>query len=173
MQGSIPGLRVASETAAPQGTVALVFTDIRNSTALWETNPGMQNAMRIHHELMRRLIRAFDGYEVKTEGDAFMVSFFSVTSAVLWCFTVQLELLRADWPVELIMSEEGKELYGKAFLERTHTDANSAIFDRSTRRTHLSRTVCPNGCTHRSADLRAGPCQSSYGLPRSRCKSRC
>lgn len=112
LQGSIPGLRAASETAAPQGTVALVFTDIRNSTALWETNPGMQNAMRIHHELMRRLIRAFDGYEVKTEGDAFMVSFSSVTSAVLWCFTVQLELLRADWPVELVMSEEGKELYG-------------------------------------------------------------
>lgn len=112
-QGSVPGLRVADEVnAAPQGTVALVFTDIRNSTALWETNPGMQNAMRIHHELLRRLIRAFDGYEVKTEGDAFMVSFSSVTSAVLWCFTVQLELLRADWPIELIMSEEGKELYG-------------------------------------------------------------
>jgi adenylate cyclase len=73
----------------------------------------MQNSMRIHHDLLRRLIRAFDGYEVKTEGDAFMVSFSSVTSAVLWCFTVQLELLRADWPVELIMSEEGKELYGK------------------------------------------------------------
>lgn len=73
----------------------------------------MQNAMRIHHELLRRLIRAFDGYEVKTEGDAFMVSFSSVTSAALWAFTVQLELLRADWPAELIMSEEGKELYGK------------------------------------------------------------
>lgn len=113
VQGSIPGLRITDETAAPQGTVALVFTDIRNSTALWETNPGMQNSMRIHHDLLRRLIRAFDGYEVKTEGDAFMVSFSSVTSAVLWCFTVQLELLRADWPVELIMSEEGKELYGK------------------------------------------------------------
>ena len=111
VQGSIPGLRI-SDDAAPQGTVALVFTDIRNSTALWETNPGMQNSMRIHHELLRRLIRAFDGYEVKTEGDAFMVSFSSVTSAVLWCYTVQLELLRADWPVELIMSEEGKELYG-------------------------------------------------------------
>lgn len=112
-QGSVPGLRIAEDTAAPQGTVALVFTDIRNSTALWETNPGMQNAMRIHHELLRRLIRAFDGYEVKTEGDAFMVSFSSVTTAVLWAFTVQLELLRADWPAELLMSDEGKELYGR------------------------------------------------------------
>lgn len=97
------------EVAPPVGLVALVFTDIRNSTALWETNPGMQTAIRMHNQLLRRQLRAIGGYEVKTEGDAFMVSFPTVTSAFLWCLTVQLELLREDWPQEILDSEEGKE----------------------------------------------------------------
>ncbi|KAG0139944.1 hypothetical protein CROQUDRAFT_53997 [Cronartium quercuum f. sp. fusiforme G11] len=104
------------EVAPPTGMVALVFTDIRNSTSLWETNPGMQSAMRMHNQLLRRQLRAIGGYEVKTEGDAFMVSFPSVTSALLWCFTVQLELLREDWPQEILDSEDGKEIYDSSGL---------------------------------------------------------
>lgn len=98
------------EVAPPVGLVALVFTDIRNSTALWESNPGMQTAIRMHNQLLRRQLRAIGGYEVKTEGDSFMVSFPTVTSALLWCLTVQLELLREDWPQEILDSEEGKEI---------------------------------------------------------------
>ncbi|KAK4054665.1 cysteinyl-tRNA synthetase [Microbotryomycetes sp. JL221] len=98
------------EVAPPVGMVALVFTDIRNSTALWESNPGMQSAIRMHNQLLRRQLRAIGGYEVKTEGDAFMVSFPTVPSALLWCLTVQLELLREDWPQEILDSEEGKEI---------------------------------------------------------------
>lgn len=101
---------VEREIAPPVGMVALVFTDIRNSTALWESNPGMQTAIRMHNQLLRRQLRAIGGYEVKTEGDAFMVSFPTVTSALLWCLTVQLELLREDWPQEILDSEEGREI---------------------------------------------------------------
>lgn len=98
------------EVPPPVGLVALVFTDIRNSTALWESNPGMQTAIRMHNQLLRRQLRAIGGYEVKTEGDAFMVSFPTVTSALLWCLTCQVELLREDWPQEILDSEEGKEI---------------------------------------------------------------
>lgn len=98
------------EVQPPVGLVALVFTDIRNSTALWESNPGMQSAIRMHNQLLRRQLRAIGGYEVKTEGDAFMVSFPTVTSALLWCLTCQVELLRQDWPQEILDSEEGKEI---------------------------------------------------------------
>lgn len=102
--------RLEREVAPPIGHVALVFTDIKNSTSLWETNGGMHAAMRLHNYLLRRQLRTIGGYEVKTEGDAFMVSFPSVTSALLWCFTVQLQLLREDWPVEILESEDGKEV---------------------------------------------------------------
>lgn len=98
------------EVAPPVGMVALVFTDIRNSTMLWESNAGMQTAIRMHNQLLRRQLRAIGGYEVKTEGDAFMVSFPTVTSALLWSLTVQIELLREDWPQEILDSEECKEI---------------------------------------------------------------
>ncbi len=105
--------RLEREVAPPIGQIALVFTDIKNSTSLWESNGGMQSAMRLHNTLLRRQLRIVGGYEVKTEGDAFMVSFPSVSSALLWCFNVQLQLLREDWPQEILESEDGKEIRGR------------------------------------------------------------
>ena len=102
--------RLEREVAPPIGQIALVFTDIKNSTSLWETNGGMQSAMRLHNTLLRRQLRTVGGYEVKTEGDAFMCSFPSVSAALLWCFNVQLQLLREDWPQEILESEDGKEI---------------------------------------------------------------
>jgi adenylate cyclase len=99
------------EVTPPMGMLALVFTDIRNSTLLWESNPGMHLAMRMHNQLLRRQLRAIGGYEVKTEGDAFMVSFPSITSALLWCFTVQAELLHEDWPQAILDCEDGRPIY--------------------------------------------------------------
>jgi adenylate cyclase len=105
--------RLQKEIPPPIGRVALVFTDIKNSTFLWETIPdAMRSAIKQHNAIMRRQLRNIGGYEVKTEGDAFMVSFPAVSSALLWCFTVQLELLNVDWPREIIDSEDGKIVYG-------------------------------------------------------------
>ena len=94
--------RLEREVLPPIGQIALVFTDIKNSTLLWETNPSMQSAIRLHNLLLRRQMRSIGGYEVKTEGDAFMVSFQSVSAALLWCFSVQMRLLSIDWPLSLI-----------------------------------------------------------------------
>ena len=102
--------RLQQEVEPPTGTVALVFTDIKNSTALWETNPGMATAIKMHHSLMRRQLRLDGGYEVKTEGDSFMVSFPSVTAGLLWCFHCQILLLQQEWPRELLECEDGKEV---------------------------------------------------------------
>src|SRR5437660_4683310 len=105
--------RLQKEITPPTGQVALVFTDIKNSTFLWETIPvAMRHAIKQHNTIMRRLLRNIGGYEVKTEGDAFMVSFPTVTSALLWCLTVQVQLLEIDWPQEIIDSDDGKEVYG-------------------------------------------------------------
>lgn len=103
--------RLDREIPPPTGFVAIVFTDIKNSTALWETNQGMQTAIKMHNSLLRRQLRSIGGYEVKTEGDAFMVSFPTVASAVLWCFICQLMLLQEDWPSEILDCEDGKEVF--------------------------------------------------------------
>jgi adenylate cyclase len=107
--------RLQKEIPPPIGQVALVFTDIKNSTFLWETIPdAMRSAIKQHNTIMRRQLRNIGGYEVRMEGGAFMVSFPAVSSALLWCFTVQLELLNVDWPREIIDSEDGKIVYGGA-----------------------------------------------------------
>jgi adenylate cyclase len=103
--------RLDNEVDAPTGEVSLVFTDIKNSTMLWETYPiAMRSAIKQHNTLMRRQLRIIGGYEVKTEGDAFMVAFPTVTSALLWCFSIQSLLLEEAWPQEILSSVNGQEV---------------------------------------------------------------
>lgn len=103
--------RLEGEVSPPTGHLCLVFTDIRNSTQLWEQNPGMPTAMRLHNNLLRRHLRTCGGYAVKTEGDAFMCSFPTTLAAMWWCLTVQVQLLRESWPLEILECDEGKEVY--------------------------------------------------------------
>ncbi|OBT75927.1 hypothetical protein VF21_05779 [Pseudogymnoascus sp. 05NY08] len=103
--------RLEAEVQAPVGEISVVFTDIKGSTALWENNQSaMRSAIRLHNEVMRRQLRIIGGYEVKTEGDAFMVSFPTATSALLWCFSVQAQLLEIQWPSEILNHSIGKEI---------------------------------------------------------------
>lgn len=88
----------AVTATAPKGIVTIVFTDISGATALWEWNAEvMKAALRIHCNIVRNCIRTFHGFEVKNEGDAFMIAFSSPYDALKFCTTSQLELLRADW----------------------------------------------------------------------------
>jgi adenylate cyclase len=97
---------------APIGELAIIFTDIKKSTALWETCPeAMRSAIQIHNDILRRQIGIIGGYEVKTEGDAFMVAFSTTTAALLWCFNCQNALLEAEWPTEILEQPQCKEWY--------------------------------------------------------------
>ncbi|PLN77214.1 serine/threonine phosphatase [Aspergillus taichungensis] len=88
---------------APIGELAIIFTDIKKSTSLWETCPdAMRSAIQIHNDILRRQLGIIGGYEVKTEGDAFMVAFATTTAALLWCFNCQTQLLDAEWPTEIL-----------------------------------------------------------------------
>ncbi|KAM0332115.1 hypothetical protein ACHAQA_002387 [Verticillium albo-atrum] len=106
--------RLEAEIPAPTGNISIVFTDIKNSTTLWEMYPSaMRSAIKLHNEVMRRQLRRIGGYEVKTEGDAFMVSFPTATSALLWCFAVQMSLLEVNWPPEVLNSVSCQPLFDK------------------------------------------------------------
>lgn len=103
--------RLGDEVSPPTGHLCLVFTDIRNSTQLWEANAGMPTAMRVHNNLLRRQLRICGGYVVKTEGDAFMCSFPTTLAALWWSLTVQIQLMHEPWPLEILECEEGKEVW--------------------------------------------------------------
>jgi len=132
------------EPEAPVGEVAIVFTDIKNSTALWEILPtAMRSSIQIHNELFRRQLRLIGGYEVKTEGDAFMVSFPTVTSALLWCFSCQSHLLECSWPTEILDTVHCQE--------RLDSDGNTIYRGLSVRMgIHWGKPVCePDPITRR------------------------
>ncbi|KAF7551298.1 hypothetical protein G7046_g7762 [Stylonectria norvegica] len=106
--------RLEAEIPAPTGNVSIVFTDIKNSTNLWEMYPNaMRSSIKLHNEVMRRQLRRIGGYEVKTEGDAFMVSFPTATSALLWTFAVQMQLLEVSWPSEVLNSVTCQPVFDK------------------------------------------------------------
>lgn len=138
--------RLDQEVDAPVGEVSLVFTDIKNSTLLWETCPiAMRSAIKMHNEVMRRQLRLIGGYEVKTEGDAFMVAFPTVTSALLWCFTCQSQLLEVQWPQEILNSVSGQEV--------TDADGNVLFRGLSVRMgIHWGQPVCETDPVTRRMD---------------------
>ena len=97
----------ADAAKAPRGEVALVFTDVQGSTRLWDRSPTvMSAALAVHNEVVRAGITAQGGYEVKTEGDSFMLAFPDPLAAVRWCVETQEALLDAEWPAELLGDDE-------------------------------------------------------------------
>ncbi len=85
----------------PTGTVTLIFTDLQGSTELWQAlKDRFAPVLGAHNTLMRGIIAAHDGYEVKTEGDAFMAAFHRASDAVKMALAAQ-EKMRAIAPPEL------------------------------------------------------------------------
>lgn len=88
---------------APKSPLAIVFTDIVKSTALWEKDSeAMNEAMAIHDDMIRDLADKYDGYEVKQNGDGFMFAFQSAPSALSFCLDIQLQLQTQEWPQALL-----------------------------------------------------------------------
>ena len=70
--------------AAPDGTVTLLFSDIEGSTPINERlgDQRWMELLREHNVLIREQLRGHQGFEVKTEGDGFMVAFQSARQAI-------------------------------------------------------------------------------------------
>ena len=96
---------------APRERVCLVFTDVEGSTSLWQSSYRvMRDALEIHDRTLRSTLAECRGYEVKTDGDAFMVAFRSPADAVHWALTVQERLMAAPWPDGLSRRRESATL---------------------------------------------------------------
>ncbi|MCW5852568.1 MAG: adenylate/guanylate cyclase domain-containing protein, partial [Anaerolineae bacterium] len=60
----------------PSGTVTFLFTDIENSTQLWEAYPeAMDRSLARHNTLLRQAFEAHSGVVFKVIGDAFQAAF--------------------------------------------------------------------------------------------------
>jgi class 3 adenylate cyclase len=83
-----PSLRPAT---APDGTVTILFSDIEGSTALNERLGDVRwlELLRAHHAIVREQLHEHGGFEVKTQGDGFMVAFPSARRAVQCARAIQ------------------------------------------------------------------------------------
>jgi class 3 adenylate cyclase len=86
-------------TKLPGGAVTFMFTDIEGSTrlvkALRERYAGV---LAEHRRLIRAAIAGQGGYEVDTEGDAFLAAFAGAKQAVLCALEIQRSLAAHEWP---------------------------------------------------------------------------
>eukprot|EP01059_Diplonema_ambulator_P027486 TRINITY_DN4567_c0_g1_i1.p1 TRINITY_DN4567_c0_g1~~TRINITY_DN4567_c0_g1_i1.p1 ORF type:complete len:858 (+),score=94.87 TRINITY_DN4567_c0_g1_i1:142-2574(+) len=100
-----PDSRLAADAPGMTGgrEVTIAFTDIQASTEIWDHHSTAMNAaLNDHNMIMRQAIGLSDGYEVKTIGDAFMVSFCNSRDALLFALTAQVRLFEHAWPAGLL-----------------------------------------------------------------------
>jgi adenylate cyclase len=79
---------------APSGRVAILFSDIEESTALNE-RIGDRAWVRLidrHDKMIGRHVKRHNGYVVKSQGDGFMIAFAQPEEAVLCSIDVQRDL---------------------------------------------------------------------------------
>jgi class 3 adenylate cyclase/DNA-binding SARP family transcriptional activator len=77
--------------AAPDGTVTILFTDIDGSTAMTERLGDQRwlELLRAHNAIVRELVETHEGFEVKAQGDGFMLAFQSARRALRCAIEVQ------------------------------------------------------------------------------------
>jgi adenylate cyclase len=93
---------------------AIMFTDIAGYTSLTESNENLAlSLLDEHRKIVRPLIDAHGGKEVKTMGDAFLVEFTSATEAMKCACEIQESLFRFNSkrkPAERILLRIGIHL---------------------------------------------------------------
>jgi class 3 adenylate cyclase len=112
--------------AAPDGTVTIMFSDIEGSTVLTERlgDKAWMEVLREHNAIVRVQIKAHNGFEVKSEGDGFMVAFQSAGKALACASAIQKALVArndsADEPVLVRVGlhageviKEGEDFFGR------------------------------------------------------------
>jgi len=116
--GDVAGAAAAG-VKPPEGDVAIVFTDITRAASLWDSNAlAMRDATLLHNETLRTLLKKHHGYEVvflrdRNSGEgSFCMAFQQADDALEWCIDVQQELLRVEWPAELLAHPGAAEEWG-------------------------------------------------------------
>jgi predicted ATPase/class 3 adenylate cyclase len=101
----------------PSGTVTLVFTDIEGSSQLWEQHRAQfRPVLDLHNRLIRAAALQWRGYEVKTQGDSFMLAFADASDAVQCALEIQFAFAGQSWPADEVLVRIGMHT-GEPFVE--------------------------------------------------------
>jgi class 3 adenylate cyclase len=132
-----PDLRPA---LAPDGTVTIMFSDIENSTALTERlgDSVWIELLHSHNRIVADSVRRHGGFEVKNQGDGFMLAFSSARRGINCAIEIERALLahRSDHPDEPLhvrigmhtgeAVREGEDFFGKNVILAARIAAQAA-----------------------------------------------
>jgi eukaryotic-like serine/threonine-protein kinase len=87
-----------SSHVAPDGTVTILFSDIEDSTLMTERlgDERWLEVLRAHNSLFRRRLREHGGFEVKSQGDGFMLVFREPERGLACAVDIQRDLEQAQ-----------------------------------------------------------------------------
>jgi class 3 adenylate cyclase len=116
--------------ASLDGTVTILFTDIENSTAMFEKLGDLRahEILHEHNAIIREQLAAHQGFEVKSMGDGFMLAFSSARRALLCAIAIQRAFeawgdKHPDDPIRVRIGlhtgeaiKEGGDFYGKTVI---------------------------------------------------------
>jgi class 3 adenylate cyclase len=85
-----------TRAAAPDGTVTILFSDIEGSTAINDRLGDVRwlELLRAHNRIVREQVEACGGFEVKAQGDGFMIAFASARRAIHCAQAIQEAISR-------------------------------------------------------------------------------
>ena len=160
----------------PQDQAAILFTDLKSSTAIWEASPdAMKRALKMHNNIIRSCLGDYGGYEVKTIGDAFMVAFEDMTSGCSFAMAVQEKIMSTTWPTELVLPEHfsrngwnGLVLrigihFGEVTTEVSELTGRTDYFGRTVNRAARIEGACtPGGIAISNSMLDQMPCARGW-----------
>ena len=89
-----PAARTPPGSRAPAGTVTILFSDIEGFSSMTERlgDRKAQEIVRVHNAIVRGNVGACGGFEVKSQGDGFMIAFDSASKALRCAQAIQHEL---------------------------------------------------------------------------------
>jgi eukaryotic-like serine/threonine-protein kinase len=116
--------------AAPDGTVTILFSDLENSSLLFDKLGDLraQEILRAHNAIVREQVALQKGFEVKSMGDGFMFAFSSARRALLGAIGIQRALdaycaQHADEPIRVRIGlhvgetiKESADFFGKTVI---------------------------------------------------------
>jgi class 3 adenylate cyclase len=126
-----------SGAVAPNGTVTILFTDIEESTQLTEDlgDREWMEVLRTHNEIVRGQLALHSGFEVKSQGDGFMLAFSSARDALRCARGIQRAVADSDSNehrlrvrIGLHTGEpirEADDFYGKAVIQAARIAAEA------------------------------------------------
>ncbi|EFJ51851.1 hypothetical protein VOLCADRAFT_103346 [Volvox carteri f. nagariensis] len=141
----------------------------QGSTTLWEALCGdlMDEILHTHHRVVRQAISQRKGYEVFTEGDAFVVAFHMPEDALDFAVDLQVAMLCADWPSELLEQSDCCEVWVRRHSAQQPSSSpapqaskHALVGDLSA----LAIAAGSNGGGVRGSGLGQGPAAAAAGL---------